>query len=57
MRNIELGNNEVACCGLVLETDGTFTGITFSQSKSFKTFKGAEKWLASKGFSVNGARL
>ncbi len=57
MRNIELGNNEVASCGLVFETDGTFTGLTFSQSRSFKTLKGAEKWLASKGYAVGGARL
>ena len=27
-------------------TSGQFTALTFSQSKQFKTLKGAEKWLA-----------
>ena len=27
------------------EADGTFMAMTFSQSKDFKTRKGAERWL------------
>jgi hypothetical protein len=30
----------------IFKGDGGFTALTFSQSKSFKTLKAAEKWLA-----------
>lgn len=36
------GNRTV---GIFEEANGTFTAMTFSQSKTFKTFKGADKWI------------
>ncbi len=43
---IDLGNNETISKGISKETDGTFTAMTFTQSKNFKTLKGAQKWLS-----------
>lgn len=48
MKTIDLGNNESVSRGINENTDGTFTAMTFTQSKDFKTRKGAEKWLARK---------
>ena len=31
--------------GVIDNMDGTFTAMTYSQSKTFKTFKGADKWI------------
>lgn len=45
---LDLGNNESLTRGVVANNDGTFTALTFSQSKTFKTRRGAEKWLARK---------
>jgi hypothetical protein len=45
---IDLGNNESISRGIATETDGTFTAMTFTQSKNFKTLKGAQKWLAAR---------
>lgn len=45
---IDLGNNETISRGINKNNDGTFTAMTFSQSKTFKTMKGAQKWLANK---------
>ena len=39
------GNNEKISKGVYANDDGTFTAMTFSKSKTFKTQKGAEKWL------------
>ena len=46
MKTLNLGNNEQISTGVVKNNDGTFTAMTFSQSKTFKTQKGAEKWLS-----------
>ena len=43
---IDLGNNESASIGVFPQTDGTFLAMTLSASKTFKTRKGAERWLA-----------
>ena len=48
MNTLDLGNNETLSNGICDNLDGTFTAMTFSQSKTFKTQKGAEKWLAKK---------
>lgn len=45
---INLGNNESVSCG-VFEGPNGFLALTFTQSKTFKTRKGAEAWLARKG--------
>lgn len=48
MKALDLGNSETIQRGIFENGDGTFTAMTFSQSKEFKTRKGAEKWLARK---------
>lgn len=45
---LDQGNNESLVRGVFPETDGTFTAMTFTQSKNFKTKRGAELWLANK---------
>jgi hypothetical protein len=46
MRTISLGNNEVVSSGITANSDGTFTAMTFAASKTFRTLKGAQRWLA-----------
>ena len=46
MKTLDLGNNESISTGIDENSDGTFTALTFTQSKTFKTLKGAQKWLA-----------
>ena len=41
-------NNESVALGVFSNNDGTFTAMTYSQSKDFKTLKGAKKWYESK---------
>lgn len=48
MKTLNTGNNESLVKGVFANNDGTFTAVTFSQSKTFKTAKGAEKWLAAR---------
>jgi len=31
--------------GIAEESNGTFTAMTFSQSKTFKSFNAADKWI------------
>lgn len=45
-KTYDMGNNEQASTGVFENSNGTFTAMTFTQSKEFKTRKGAEKWLA-----------
>ena len=53
---IDLGNNESASVGIVPEGGG-FLALTMTASKIFKTYKGAAKWLAARGYAPNGSRL
>ena len=46
--HIDLGNNESLTRGVFKNSDGTYTALTFSQSKTFKTQAGAIKWLAAR---------
>jgi len=48
MKTISTGNNETLSKGISKNRDGTFTAMTFSQSKTFKTLSGANKWMAKK---------
>lgn len=41
----DLGNNESVSIGVFPNAGGTFTAMTFTKSKDFKTRNGAEKWL------------
>ncbi|NJB22647.1 DUF1391 family protein [Escherichia coli] len=46
MDTIELGNSESLVCGVFPNQDGTFTAMTYTKSKTFKTEAGARRWLA-----------
>lgn len=46
--NIDLGNNESVSRAISKNSDGTFTAVTFSASRTFKTYKGAVKWMAAR---------
>ena len=48
MIKLDLGNNEQVSSGVTKNNDGTFTAMTFTQSKTFKTLNGANKWFAKK---------
>ena len=43
---LDLGNNESLTRGIFANSDGTYTALTYTQSKTFKTFAGAQKWFA-----------
>jgi hypothetical protein len=54
---LDQGNNETISRGVVRNSDGTFTALTYSESKDdFKTAKGAERWLARRGLNPDGTR-
>jgi len=40
--------------GIALNADGTFTALTLSASRTFKTYRGAVAWLAARGYDANG---
>lgn len=56
MQVLDLGNNESVSIGIFANRDGSFTAVSPSQSKTFKTRKGAEKWLAARGINADGTR-
>ncbi|HBA1059734.1 TPA: DUF1391 domain-containing protein, partial [Escherichia coli] len=39
-----LGNSESLVCGVFPNQDGTFTAMTYTKSKTFKTENGARRW-------------
>ncbi|WP_278363109.1 DUF1391 family protein [Acinetobacter schindleri] len=41
-------NNESVALGVFPNHDGTFTALTYSNSKTFKTLNGAVKWYERK---------
>ena len=45
---IDFGNNETISRGISKNSDGTFTAMTFTKSKTFKTQAGAIKWLSAR---------
>ncbi|EBE6211485.1 DUF1391 family protein [Salmonella enterica subsp. enterica serovar Stanley] len=45
MKTIDLGNNESVVYGVFPNNDGTFTAMTFTRSKTFKTEAGTRRWL------------
>lgn len=46
MTTFEMGNNETVKVGVFPNANGTFTAMTFTKSKTFKTEAGATKWLS-----------
>lgn len=57
MQVLNLGNNESLVTGIFRESSGEYLALTLTQSKSFKTFKGAEKWLAKRNYNPDGTRI
>lgn len=57
MKTLETGNGESLVCGVVRNIDGTFTALTYTTSRTFKTQRGATEWLARKGFDSSGNRI
>lgn len=49
-------NNSVTSIGIAKNTNG-YLALTLTASKHFKTFKGAERWLARRGYTANGNRI
>lgn len=47
-KQINTGNNETLSRGVFKNNDGTWTAMTFSQSKTFKTEAGAARWYAAR---------
>ena len=45
MDMLNLGNNESLVYGVFPNLDGTFTAMTYTRSKTFKTEAGARRWL------------
>ncbi|ELL50478.1 Qin prophage [Salmonella enterica subsp. enterica serovar Enteritidis str. 436] len=45
LQKIHLGNNESLVCGVFPNQDGTFTAMTYTRSRTFKTETGARRWL------------
>ena len=45
---VDLGNNESVSRGVFPQADGTFLAMTYTTSKTFKTEKGALRWLAAR---------
>ncbi|ELC4945454.1 DUF1391 family protein [Salmonella enterica] len=45
MDTIDPGNNESLVYGVFPNQDGTFTAMTFTRSKTFKTETGAKNWF------------
>jgi len=52
-RTDDIGNNETIVTGYSRNTWG-FTALTHSDSRTFKTERGAIAWLARKGYDANG---
>ncbi|ELR8853920.1 DUF1391 family protein [Escherichia coli] len=46
MYTLNLGNNESLVYGVFPNQDGTFTAMTYTKSKTFKTETGVRRWLA-----------
>jgi hypothetical protein len=55
MRTFET-NNSVTSIGIA-KHNNEYTALTLTRSKTFKTLKGAERWLAKCGYKANGSRI
>lgn len=56
MTTIPMGNNETAGIGISAQ-GGRFIAVTLSASKWFKTYAGAVRWLADRGYNAEGGAL
>jgi len=46
IRTFDFGNGETASHGVTRQDDGTWLALTFTQSRTFRTEKGARAWYA-----------
>jgi hypothetical protein len=53
---IDLGNNESATVGIIPSSAGHLA-MTFTESKSFRTWRGAIAWLARRGYTATGKKV
>ena len=56
MQVLDLGNNESVSVGVSRLNEG-FVAMTLTQSKTFKTEKGAIAWLKKRGYNSDGTRI
>lgn len=56
MKTHKYGSCETWKTGIDRNSDGTYTAITWSDSKTFKTLKGAREWIKSKGYNIDGTK-
>jgi hypothetical protein len=59
MKHHDLGNNESYGTGISHHPDQSspWLALTGTQSRWFKTQKGAERWLSSRGLDAHGRRV
>lgn len=56
MTQHDMGNNETFSTGIAKQGD-EFIALTGTDSRWFKTYKGAARWLAARGYAPNGERI
>ncbi len=56
MRVINDDNNSTTSIGIA-KHNGEFIALTLTASKTFKTYKGAVRWLAKRGYNAKGERI
>ena len=52
----DFGNNETHATGIATTPDG-FLALTLTESKTFRTERGAASWLARRGYDSNGKKV
>ena len=56
MTKHSLTNNDTLTTGINKKANGAYLALTHSASKTYKTYKGAEKWLAKRGYNADGTK-
>jgi hypothetical protein len=51
----DCGNNESVVRGVVRDEAG-YLALTITDSRVFRTYSGAERWLAVRGYNADGTR-
>lgn len=57
MRTIDMGNNESVSVGLRPNADGTYTAMTFVESKDFSKEVNGQRWLRRRGYNPDGTKI
>ena len=56
MQQHNQGNNEQLATGMTQQHDGSWLALTRTESREFKTERGAERWLARRGYNRDGSK-